>query len=210
MVGYGADAQGALFEIGGVGVERGGLHLDREHAHVAPFAVPVAAGGGVEVVRGEDVADLHVHAVLLRAFNGLGKQRVVRDGGEGPVELEIVDIAGVGARALTGDDVHELQLVLKRPGGADADDVVHAVLAEKLPAVDADGGHTHAGGHDRHGNALPRAGVPLHAADVVDEHGVCEEGVGDELRAQRVAGHEHGLGDLAGLCVYMGSGNRHR
>jgi len=66
------------------------------------------------------------------------------------------------------------------------------------------------GGHHGHGHALPRAGVALHAADVVDEHGIFKEGLGDEFRAQRVTGHEHGLGDLTGFGFNMRRRNRHK
>ena len=108
-----------------------------------------------------------------------------------------------------GYDVHEVQVVRERTGRADADDVVDIVEVVQLPAVDADRRDAHAGGHHGHGHALPRAGVALHAADVVDEHRVFQKGLGDEFRAQRVTGHEHGLGVLAGFGCDMRRGNRH-
>ena len=116
---------------------------------------------------------------------------------------------GVRARARTGDDVHEVQVVRERTGRADTDNVVDIVEVVQLPAVDADRRDAHTGGHHGHGHALPRAGVTLHAADVVDEHGIFQKGLGDELRAQRVAGHEHGLGDVSGFGCDMRRGNRH-
>ena len=41
--------------------------------------------------------------------------------------------------------------------------------------------------------ALVSAGVAVHAAHVGDEARVLQKGLGDELRAQRVTGHEDGL-----------------
>ena len=149
-------------------------------------------------------------AVGCRRGDGLAEQRVVRDGGERAVDAELVREVGVRARARTGDDVHQLQIVGERTGRADADDVVNIVEIVQLPAVDADRRDAHAGGHHGHGHALPRAGVALHAADVIDEHGIFKEGLGDELRAQRVAGHEHGLGDLTGFGFNMRRRNRHK
>ena len=149
------------------------------------------------------------HAIGGRRGDGLTEQRVVRDGRERAVEAELVREVGVRARARTGDDVHEVQVVRERTGRADADDVVDIVEVVQLPAVDADRRDAHAGGHHGHGHALPRAGVALHAADVVDEHGIFQKGLGDELRAQRVTGHEHGLGDVSGFGCDMRRGNRH-
>lgn len=49
----------------------------------------------------------------------------------------------------------------------------------------------------------------LHTADLIDEHGIGKEGIGDELRAQRIAGHEDGLCDMAFFGLDMRGGNRH-
>ena len=147
--------------------------------------------------------------MLVRGLDGLAQKSIVRDGGEGAGTVELVYKVGVGACALRGDDVHDLYIVLQSAGGADADDVVDIIEIEQLPAVDTDGGDAHAGGHDRDGDALPCAGVPLHTADIIDEHGIGKEGIGDELRAQRIAGHEDGLCDLAFFGRDMRGGNRH-
>ena len=71
------------------------------------------------------------------------------------------------------------------------------ILSEQLVGVDADGGHAHAGGHDGHADAVIRAGVALHAADVVDEPRIFKERFGNEFRAQRVAGHQDSFGKIA-------------
>ena len=65
--------------------------------------------------------------------------------------------------------------------------------------VDADGWHTHAGGHDGDLHALVGAGVALHAPDVVDQHRVFQKILRDEFGAQRVAGHQHSFGEISGL-----------
>ena len=209
MVGDRADAQRALFRIGRVGIQSRRLHLDGEHAHALPQIVRALALGGIEVVGRENVADLELGPVLLCRLDGLFHQLIVRDRGIGAGDAEGAGQDGVGAGALADDDVHDVQLVAQRTGGADTDDVVHIVEVEQLPAVDADRRDAHAGGHDRDRHALPGAGVALDTADVVDKLGVGEEGLGDKLRAQRIAGHQHGLGDLAGLGVDVRGGDRH-
>ena len=82
MVGYRADAQCALSGPGGVHVKSRGLHLDGHDAHIAPLVVAVAAGGRVEIIAGQDIADLNVNAVLLCRLDGGASKRVVGDGSE--------------------------------------------------------------------------------------------------------------------------------
>ena len=97
-----------------------------------------------------------------------------------------------------------MHVLIDRARRADADDVFHAVEVVKLIAVDADGGHTHAGSHD--GNALPFVGsrIALNAAHVVDQHRVGQIGFRDEFRAERVAGHQHGRREIAGVRMDVG------
>ena len=146
---------------------------------------------------------MELDAALPGRADALLHQVVARDGGEVAGEVELVDIAGVRARALGEDEVHDVDVVLQGPGRADADDVLHIVGRVQLPAVDADGRHAHAGGHHAHRHVLPFAGVALYAAHVVDEHGVGQEILGDVLRAQGVAGHEDGLGKGSGSGAVM-------
>lgn len=197
-----ADGEGALAEVGGGAVERGGLHLDGHDAHLAEAGV--APGGVIERVGRIEVAHGHLHAQLLRALDGGHEQVKVADGGVRPAQLILAGEVRVCAGALTGDDAAELEIGAHRARRADADDVLDAVLGIELVGVDGDGRHAHAAGHHGDGHALVGAGVALHAADVVDEDGVFKKGLGDELRAQRVAGHEDGFREIAGLGVVVG------
>ena len=147
--------------------------------------------------------------MLPARFHRGGEQREVRNRGKGPGQAELVAVAGIGAGALTGNDIHQLQLVAQRAGGADADDVVHIIEVEKLPAVYADGRHTHAGGHNGDGDAFPGAGVALNAADIVHQNRVGEKILRNEFGTERIAGHEHGLCDILFPCGNVGSGNGH-
>ena len=52
--------------------------------------------------------------------------------------------------------------------------------------------------------------MALNPADVVDQDGIGEEGLGNEFGAQGIAGHEHGFGNLIFLCIDVGGGNRHK
>ena len=112
-------------------------------------------------------------------------------------QFVLVGEVGVGAGALGGHHVPELQILADGAGGADAQDVLHAVLAVELVGVDAYGGHSHTGGHDGDGGVPVGAGVALDAPDVVDQLGIVQEGVGDEFCPQGIAGHQDCFGEIA-------------
>ena len=124
--------------------------------------------------------------------------------------MELGGKVGIGAGALGDHQIIQVDMLLNGARGTDADDILHAVAVEQLVGVNADGGHTHAGGHDGDLDTLVGAGVALHAPDVVDEDGVFQEILGDEFAAQRVAGHQYGLAEITGLCGNVrGGGCKH-
>ena len=146
----------------------------------------------------------------LGGLDCLGEQLPGGDGGEGAGQMELLGPVGVGAGPLGNHQVIEIDVVLKGSGGAHPDDVVHIVAGEQLVGVDADGGHAHAGGHDGDLHPLVGAGIALDAPDVVHQHRVLQEVLRNELRAQGVAGHKHGLAEVSGFGGNMGSGcNEH-
>ena len=63
VIGDREQAERALAGAGGVHVQAGGLHLNGEDAHLLPLVGPVGAVV-VEIVGGEDVADVQLHAVV--------------------------------------------------------------------------------------------------------------------------------------------------
>ena len=73
----------------------------------------------------------------------------------------------------------------------------NAVLAEQLIRINTDGRHTHTAAHHADGAALVGAGIAEHTAHIGDDARVFEESLGNEFSAQRVAGHQHGLGKIA-------------
>jgi len=203
VVGDRTDGQRALAAAGRVHIQRSGLHLDGHNAHLFPREVCLkrlghAAVVAVEPVGGEQIADLIARAHLLGNVHAGAQEAEIGDRRERAGQMILPRPAGVGAGALRDDDVPELQLVSQRAGGADAQDVLHAVDREQLPRVNADGRHTHAGGHDGDAHAVIGAGVALNAPDVVDEHGIGQEIFRDEFRAQRIAGHQDSLSEVAG------------
>ena len=177
------------------------LHLHGHDAHL--LHAVVAAGGVIEGVGGIEVADGHLHAQFLCALHRGGEQLVVADGGESAAELILAGEVGIGAGAHAGAHAAELHIRAHRARGADADDVLHAVVGVELVGVDGDGRDAHAARHHAHAHALVGAGVALHAADVVDKLRIFQKGLRDELRAEGVAGHEHGLGEIAVLGIVM-------
>ena len=85
--------------------------------------------------------------------------------------------------------------------GTDADDGFHAEEVVELKRVDAHARHTHAAGHHGDALALEVSRIALNAADVVDELVVRQIRLCDVLCAQRVAGHQHGLGKIIGAAA---------
>ena len=75
-----------------------------------------------------------------------------------------------------------MDVLLNGTGGANPDDILHAVAGEQLVGVDADGGHAHAGGHDGDLHAFVGAGVALDAPDIVHQHGVFQKVLRNELK----------------------------
>ena len=203
VVGDRADGQRALAAAGCVHVKRSGLHLDGHHAHLLPREVCLKRLGhtavvAVEPVGGEQIADLIARAHLLGDVHAGAEHPEIGDRREGTGQMVLARPAGVGAGALRDHDVPELKLICQCTGGADAHDVLYAVDREQLPRVNADGRHTHTGGHDGDAHAVIGAGVALNAPDVVDEHGIGQEIFRDEFRAQRITGHQDGLSEVAG------------
>ena len=188
------------------------LHLDGQAALFVAQFFPVGrllvAGLAVEHVGGMDVALDQRNTGSL----GAGAQGIVQRGAR---RLDVVGVAalghgvvalGVGTRGQ--HHVKQFCLVGVGAGGADADDVLDAVLGVQLVGIDADGRHAHAAAHHADGAALIGAGVAVHTADVGDKARVLEEGLGNEFGAQRVAGHQDGLGEIAVFSAVMGG--RHK
>jgi len=87
--------------------------------------------------------------------------------------------------------------------GADADDGLHAEEVVELKGIDAHARHAHAAGHHGDALALEISRIALYAADVVDELIVRQIRLRDVLCAQRIAGHQHGLGEIVRAAADM-------
>ena len=112
---------------------------------------------------------------------------------------DIAFIKGTGSEMPTG--------ILNGTGGANPDNILHAVAVIQLVGVDADGGHTHAGGHDGNLHAFVGAGMSLDAPDIIDQHRVFQKVFRDEFGPQGVAGHQDGFAEIAGSGADVGSGS---
>ena len=145
-------------------------------------SLKVARTGVVELILGEDVAYDDSGALLFCNFGCAGKELPACDRGKGAAEeIELEGPGGVRAGALGDDDVHDAAVLGDRAGGADADDVLHAVEVVQLVAVDSYGRHAHAAAHDGDALAVVIAGEAEHVADVGDEFCVLKVVVGDEF-----------------------------
>lgn len=92
MVGYGAETETALVSIGGVAIECCCLHLGGENAHALPFVIALLPFGIIEMVRGENIADMELYVIFLSGFNGGGEQLKVCNGGKVTVETEVLNV----------------------------------------------------------------------------------------------------------------------
>ena len=144
-------------------------------------------------------------AQLLRRLDAGLEHVVVRDGRERAGQMVLARPVRIRAGALPDDDIAQVDVLLHRAGRADAHDIFHAEDRIQLPGINADGRHAHAGGHDGNFHAMIRAGIAVDAADVIDEDGIFQKVFRNELRPQRVAGHENGSAKIAGFGIDMRS-----
>ncbi len=112
---------------------------------------------------------------------------------------EVADDRVIGSRAEPDDGVAHLQAVGQPTGGADPDDPFGAELDE-LAVVDRRAGAAHPDGLHADRLALEGAGVPQHAALLVDaSRPRVEERLGDVRGSAGVAGNQHRRGVVGGL-----------
>ena len=133
-------------------------------------------------------------------------EHIIRcDGRKVAVHMVLMPEIGIRAGALRDDDVADMDVGVDGTGRADAHDVLHAVGIVQLIGINADGRNAHTGGHDGNLHALVVAGVALDAADIIDEPCLFKEILGDVLRTQRIAGHQHGLAEVLRGRLDVGS-----
>ena len=200
MVRHGADRQRPTIVLGRQGVERTGLHLDRQHAVVAQPRGQLRARG-VERVAGVDQPDVGRDVELARqrgVVRGPQQPEVGHRGVVEPLEADPVH-RGVGARPGREHEVAQREPLRQRPARADAHHHLHVVGREELAGIDRQRRLPHAGALHRDRSPAPGAGEAEHAAHPRVAHRVLEEGLGDPLGAQRVAGHQDLRRDGPGL-----------
>src|SRR5579862_2127881 len=180
------------------------LHLDSEDAALRPAPV-LARVGVVEDVARDDRPDVHRLVQLLRRVHGGVDELEAR---RRAVRLLHVRVRRpvLGDRADRDDHVAEPVMRLQPAAGPDAENLLAAEHDELLDH-DRRRGTAHARRLHRDRLAVPRATEAEHAALRVRLHDVVEVGLGDVLRPQRIAGHEHRLGIVAGLGADV---DRHR
>ena len=149
-------------------------------------------------------------SVGLAGFNRLAEQLPAGNGGKGTGQMVLACPIGIGAGTLAQHQIIQLDILLDGTGGANPDDVLHAVAIEQLMGVNTNGRHTHAGGHDGHPDALIGAGIALDAPNIVHQHRIFQKVFRNEFAAQGVTGHQHSLSKIAGFGGNMrGRGCEH-
>ena len=149
----------------------------------------------VEHIGGVDVAHMVGGAVGFRGLHRLGQQGKIRNGRKGAGQMELLCPVGIGAGALSQHQIIHMDVLLNGACGADTDDVLHTEEVKQLVGIDADGGHTHAGGHDGDFDTLVVAGVAVDTTDIVYKNRVFKEVFCNKPGAQGIAGHQNGLAE---------------
>ena len=116
----------------------------------------------------------------------------------GSLPTRCIAVESAGTRRQRDDQVAERVVRLEPAARADADQLLAAEL-DQLLEDDRRAGAAHPRSLHRHRLAVVGAGVAEQAALAVALHDVVEVGLGDVLRAQRVAGKQHRLGVVARL-----------
>ena len=201
MVAHGADHQCTFACAGSVHVQRGCLHLVGKHAHLRPV-------GFAFVFAVEDVGTEHVtYVVLVSAFLGslyslaaefeVGYRCVM----SGQVVLCLP--VAVGAAALCNHEVAQVDVHLTCAARAYTDDRFYVVEVKQFVRINADGRNTHTVSHYGDTFAFVCAGEGEHTAHVIYLYRVLQEAFCHQFGAQRVACHDHCLGDFVVLCPDM-------
>ena len=209
MIGDGADAKGPLAVPGGVHIEGCRLHFQSHHAHFLQRVHAVqplwdAGVVAVEHIGGIDVAHMVLSPQSLGGIHRGAQKREVRNGGKGAGNVELLGKIGIGTGTLGDHQVIQVDMVLDSTGRTHPDDILHSVAIVKLMGVDADGGHSHTGGHDGDLDPLVSAGVTLDAPDIVHKHRVFQKVLRNKFGAQRISRHQNSLTEIPGLRFNMG------
>ena len=130
----------------------------------------------------------------------VGRQRSVCSG-----YAELGQVAGVRGRALSDDQVIEIDSVLNRAATPDAYQVLHVEEVDQFVAIQRDRRDAHAGAHHRDLAAAVGAGEAVHSANLVEAARIIEIGLGDEPGPQWITGEQDRLGDLLAPRIDMRS-----
>ena len=205
MVRNGKDRQRPLAEALSRPVNTGGLHLHRQNTEL-----PVGGVGLriviIELVGGEHLSHVRPDAQPFRRCGSVLQKAVVRRGAKLAGEPVLVGKVGIGGGAHSQHHVPHLHILSDAPGGADADDGVHAVEVIQLVGVQSRRGNAHAVTHDGQFPTLIGADIAQHIPHGIEAHRVFQIVLRYEFRPQRVAGHQYRLGDDALLRCDAGRG----
>src|SRR5579862_216829 len=185
--------------------QRGGLHLDGEHAARRP-ALVLPLVRVVEEVTGDDRPDVHLLVELLGRVHRAVHERPGR-GGAMRLVVDEVHRGRVGGDGRERDDqVAEGVMRLQAPARADAEELLAAEL-DQLLEDDRRTGATHP--RALHGDRLPleRPGVAEQPALGVALDDAFQVRLGDVLGPQWVARQQDGLRVVTGLGANV---DRHR
>ena len=137
-------------------------------------------------------------AELLRVGDGLREQVEVCNRSEVDATAEdVADDGRIRRGRLRDQHIAQMHVGMHAAAGADAEQLLAAVLVDELVDVDRDGRDAHASALHGDRDAFVRARVAEDIADMRVLLGAVEEVLSDVLGAQRVAWQQDAFGDLA-------------
>ena len=157
----------------------------------------------IEKVTREHIADVIAHVLLFCCGHGLLDEIVACERREViSAESDAVDV-GICGCAHTDNDVAQLDVRVRGAAASDAYYAPDSVLSDQFGAIDRCRWNPHAMRHHGHRVAFVLARESPHVADVGHAPGAIEVGFGNVLRTQRITGHQHRFGEIAGCSIHV-------
>ena len=194
MVADREQSQGLSAVFGSQRVEAGRFHFDGHDAVLGQFIIVDFVI--VEAVDRDDVADPRRDALFDRLFVGLAQEgeisqwRVV----DGAAE-DVADDRRVRRGSLGDDDVAEPDIFAHGPAGADADELLHAVIAHEFRRINGNGRDAHARALDGQADAFIGPRIAEDVADIRVADGIVQKSFSNVSGPQGIAGKQDAVGD---------------
>lgn len=195
VIGHREQGEGAGTVLGRDPVEAGRLHLDGEDPHPVKDVQHLGLRGIEEIGR-EHVASMHALALGSGGVDGTARELKISDRREIMIQEAQPVHLRVSARPDRHDHLAQLHVVAHGPAAPHPHHHLHPELLDQLRRVDRNRRDPHPVAHHRDLLAPEGPGEAKHPPDRVDLTRRFQELLGDVLRPQRVAWHQHHVSEI--------------